>query len=120
MKNKHYVILSSGAYSDYSPIYFIGERKVTQEELNQKSLDIGDFMWKKFNELPERKGEDYYGRPKMIKYNPEKPDVYIGGSPSDDEFIEKMSTWLICEGFEMIPTTGVPEINIYYDVPKTI
>lgn len=108
----YYVILSSGAYSDYSPVYFVGPTKVTQEELKTKSLEIGDAMWAYFESLPERNGE--FG---SHRYDPETND-YVGICPDEGEFIEKMSEWLYSIGYQKLPS-DIPEINVYYDVPRT-
>ena len=117
MKN-HYVILSVGAYSDYSPQYFVGETEITQEELTKKSLEIGDEMWKVWEELPEKERRDWRGEMVMGKYDPENPKKYMGNSPRNEDFIEKMTEWLYSIGYTEIPN-GLPEINVYYDVPRT-
>jgi hypothetical protein len=109
---KNYIILSSGAYSDYSPTYFFGDREITQDELQQKAYEIGDKMWAEWEALPERDGE--FGR---HKYDP-LTTKYAGIHPDGNEFIEKMAKWLEAEGYEPVPT-GLPEINVYYDVPRS-
>ena len=116
---KYYLILSSGAYSDYSPIYFVGEKEITQDELQQKAYEIGNKMWEWFENLPEKESvSSWDGHTFMSKYDPENPNKYISNGPDDDEFIEKMTEWLSIQGYEPIPR-GLPEINVYYDVPRT-
>jgi hypothetical protein len=90
-----YLILSVGAYSDYSPTYFVGGKKITQKELTNKAEEIGTKMW---NEWILDK----------------KPEYSCG--PDEDEFIEKLTEWIVHEGYKPIPT-NIPEVNVYYDVP---
>lgn len=96
-QEQHYVILSSGAYSDYFPIYFVGTTKVSQEVLEAKSLEIGDAMWVAF-EAGEKEPWQY--------------------RPDEDSFIKRMSDWLYSLGYTKLPDK-IPEINVYYDVPRS-
>lgn len=115
---QHYVILSSGAYSDYSPIYFVGDKEITQEQLKNKSEEIGTQMWNEWIAIPTRRQKSYWNDTEIDKkYDPENPKRYISDSgPDEDEFMEEMKEWLKTEGFEELPL-NIPEINVYYDVP---
>ena len=115
----NYLILSSGAYSDYSPTYFAGEKEITQAELTAKSLEISDKQWSEWEALPEIEAINWKNKPIMTKYNPDQPKIYVSDNgPDSGVFIEKMSEWLKTEGYEPVPN-GLPEINVYYDLPST-
>lgn len=115
----NYVILSSGAYSDYDPNYYVGEKEVTQAELTAKSLEIGDEMWAWFEALPEKEGKNWKGEPVMEKYDPSDLEKYISSSgPIGEDFTKKMEEWLFSEGYTKVPD-GLPEVNVYYDVPRS-
>ena len=112
---KHFVILSTGAYSEYSPCYYGGEEEITQEEMDFKAREIGDKLIKEYNELPERKVEKIYSwQNETEKFNPEtNKTVY---PPKDYIFNEIFSKWLIEEkGYEEL--VNIPEVNVYYDLP---
>ena len=66
MKKEHYVILSNGEYSDYSPTYFRGEREITQNELDEQGVRIGDECMDWYENLPERTILDWRGEPERV------------------------------------------------------
>ena len=113
---KYFVILSEGAYSDYSPDYYIGYIEITQEELSEKGKEVGRFLMEQYNLLPERKSTSVYewDKDKMEKYdvNTDKT-IFV---PSDRDWQPIMEQWLFEKGYEKLPD-NIPEINIYYDLP---
>lgn len=124
MENKYYVILSKGAYSDYSPEYFVGPREITQAEFSEKAQKTGDFVIEEFTSLPERKHEhtsDFCC--KRTQYGPTEKYWPESGRtayrPDGSRFMELMRAWIKQEGFVELPD-GIPEINVEYsDFPTT-
>lgn len=117
---KHYLILSEGAYSDYSPIYFVGDREITQSEFNQKGREIGDSVIKEWEALPTRPHvcEEwcFHGAPippKLEKYDPLNDNKFAGSYPRGDRWMKLMEEWIVSQGFERIPE-NISEININY------
>ena len=119
---KHYAILSSGCYSDYSPVYYIGEYPLTQEEFTKKGKEVGDMVIAEFENYPERPHvcrEDWCcfrpGELKTEKYNPSTDKrVY---AVDNNKWTKTMEDWLFSLGFEKLPES-IPELNIAYsDVP---
>ena len=116
---KHFVILSTGAYSDYCPIYYIGDEEITKTELLDMGREIGDLLLNKYNELPEREHKKIYDwdDQKTERYNPETGKTVR--RPSKDEWFILMEEWLIaCEKYKRLPE-NIPEINCYYDFPSS-
>lgn len=113
-KNKKYfVILSYGAYSDYEPIYFMGDIPITQKELDRKGKEIGDYLIAEYESLPERPDD----REGVEKYDPATNKTIF--SPSFEEWFSLMKKWLLKEkGYEKLPS-DIPEINVYYDIPHS-
>lgn len=114
----NYVILSQGAYSDYSPDYYVGEQLITQEDLDKKGREVGDMILAEYEANPERPHISEYSWDREIteRYNPdtgERVTTYEHG----DKWIEHMITWLNSLGFTKLPS-AIPEININYgDMP---
>ena len=114
---KHFVILSNGAYSDYSPIYFMGDIPITQEELDRKGREIGDYLIAQYEALPERPTTAFWDDRKMEKYDPVTNETIY--SLSYEEWFPLMKKWLLEEmGYEELPS-DIPEINIHYDIPHS-
>lgn len=111
---KHFVILSSGAYSSYSPIYFMSDNLLTKEELDKKGIEVGDKLFEEFDKNPERPTKSTW---ESNKGRLEKYSIMNGETlypPNGDEFIEIMEKWLVEEkGFKKIPN-DLPEINVSY------
>jgi hypothetical protein len=125
---KYYLILSEGAYSDYSPTYYVGDKEITYSEFKKKGEEIGDLLLSKFDNLPTRehnriKCEKYYdGR---IKCTHEELEKYWEESLEKAHrydlksmWMKEMEKWIFENGFEELPS-DIPEINIYYDVPTS-
>lgn len=90
---KYFVILSQGEYSDYSPIYYMGDVKITKKEMDFEGKKIGDSLI----DAPET-GEEVY-RPRFDKWFP------------------LMEEWILGKGYERLPD-DIPEINVCYsDIP---
>ena len=106
---KHFVIISSGAYSDYTPAYFMGDIEISQKEFNEKGKEFSDLMIEEFQKLPIKLSE--FGT--EIRYNPENNEEYP--SPDKEKWTILMEKWLTEKGFEKLPD-NIPEINIDYDV----
>lgn len=124
----YYVILSEGAYSDYSPQYFVGEREITKEELDARGAIVGDAVILEWENAPIRAHIHrnkycctWQFSPKILeeKYNPETGEAY-GSYPTAQRWLELMSMWLVNEGYQRLPEE-IPEINTSYsDFPSTI
>lgn len=114
---KYFVILSQGAYSDYDPEYYYGDREITQEELNKKSIEVGDSFMKEYLGFPERESTSKWAiTGDKEKYNPKTGEVVY--QPSESEYLEIMGKWLENEmGYEKVGDS--PEINVYYDIPTS-
>jgi len=115
--NKYFVVLSQGAYSDYSPDYYIGDEPITQKELDVKGAEVGDFIISEFEKLPERpfSGEYNYSNETVEKYDP-KTNKRMW-QPGFSEWQPLMENWLKEKGYKKLPTS-LPEINVSYsDIP---
>jgi len=113
---KNFVILSTGAYSEYNPRYYYGLFPITQEELDKKGKEIGDIVIKEFLELPEVEVE--MGRV-VYTVRQDKNGQKIS-SPDYCRWFDLMELWLLGEmDYEKVPE-GIPEVNVYYDVPSNI
>jgi hypothetical protein len=101
----HYLILSTGEYSDYSPKYFVGEHEVKDHDFYEMGNTVGDVLNSWFKSLPERSGRGQ-------KYEPDTDrDVY---SYMLEEAWEKdMVKWLHSIGYAELPEK-IPEINVSY------
>lgn len=119
---KHYAILSSGCYSDYFPVYYIGDYPLTQEEFDKKGREVGDRVIAEHINYPERPHvctADWCcykpGELKTEKFNPDTNKRVYG--VDDSKWTKTMEDWLFSLGFEQIPD-NIPEINLAYsDVP---
>jgi len=122
---KHYLILSAGAYSDYSPTYFVGDREITQEEYKKKGEELGDIVIEQWENAPTRphvcNGEyccwksdkDLYE-----KYNPVTGERYYS-SPNSGEWFKLVREWILAQGYEELPE-NIPELNSSYsEFPNT-
>jgi len=122
---KHYLILSEGAYSDYSPIYFSGSKEITQKEFDKKGEEVGDKLFAWFDTLPEREHKTglyhntHYSSCKPTeKYYPETGEMAYSGGLAEKWFKE-MEKWILSQGFERLPEE-IPEINVgYSDIPNS-
>ncbi len=116
---KYFVILSVGAYSNYSPYYYYGDNEITKEQLDKKGEEVGDKLMEEYLSLPERKETSGFTwkENETERYNPNtKETVY---PPRDMEFIEIMEKWLLEEmNYEKVDD-DCPEINVYYDIPTS-
>ena len=118
MKKEHYVILSNGEYSDYSPTYFRGEREITQNELDEQGVRIGDECMDWYENLPERTILDWRGEPERVRHDPET-DENIWSHDLSDQWFARMKNWIIAQGYEQFPE-DIPEINVSYsDIPTS-
>lgn len=124
---QHFVILSQGAYSDYSPTYYMGPNPLSKEELDELGKKIGDECIRNWRELPEREhvhSDWCFGRcPKYERYNPiedcnvSSPFDNYGMTPSWHTRMEEELTKL---GFTKLPEE-IPEINVLYnDYPSNL
>lgn len=124
MENQYYLILSEGAYSDYSPIYYVGDKEITYNEFLKKGKEIGDEVINEWESLPERPHicKDNYccvytalGKPKKTeKYDPNDLKRYISNSgPMSNDWFDKMEKWIFSQGFKKIPD-NIPELNSSY------
>ena len=113
---KYFIILSEGAYSDYSPDYYMGEIEITQGELNDKAMEIGTKLedWRK--SLPLREVTDWSGNLCDEPYDPKTGEGIYSWSLKTKWFI-KMREWLFSKGYQELPS-NIPEINVYYDIPS--
>ncbi len=115
---KYYLILSEGAYSDYSPTYYVGDKLITQEEFDVKGREVGDEVESWFATLPEKEFKDWRGELATSKYDPatdEKLNSYSLASIWND----KMATWIKEQGFVELPE-NIPEINVSYsEIPTS-
>lgn len=121
---KYYLILSSGCYSDYDLTYYVGEKEVTQEELDKKAVEIGDKCLADYEALPERKHVCYSSwccsilkKGDLEKYDPETNELVY------DPFLGKawpmLEKWVEDQGYTALPDS-LPEVNIAYsDFPVT-
>lgn len=128
-----FVILSSGAYSDYSPNYYVGRDEITQEELDKKGVEIGDLLlieWQNVKEVPHVHVKDIFGETCDVtskKWNRNCPDfdkVDENGKRTwkgkiDSKWTPLMEEWLTSKGFSIVPD-DIPEINTYYDIPVSV
>lgn len=119
---KYYLILSEGAYSDYSPTYYSGNTEITQEEFDKKGKEIGDFLIDKLAKCPTR----IHDKIKCAKEywphvcNHEETEVYwedTGEKAHSYElapmWFKQMENWIKENGFEELPK-DIPEINVSY------
>jgi len=116
---KYFVILSTGAYSDYSPTYYIGDEEITEKEFKDKGRELGDYLLNKYNELPEREHKKVadWDDQKIERYNPETGKTIM--RPSNDEWFILMDEWLtVQKEYKTLPN-NIPEINCYYDFPNS-
>jgi hypothetical protein len=116
---KYYLILSEGAYSDYTPTYFVGDEEITEEEFTKVGKQIGDLIIEEWENYPERKHicnkycYHFGGVPISEKYDPENPKRYIGHNPDSEDWFNKMKEWILQKGFEELPK-NIPELNSQY------
>lgn len=116
----HFIILSTGAYSDYEPKYYMGYTQITQKELDEKSVEIGNAMYEKWLALPERKSTSNFEweKDKMERYDPETNETVY--SPFENDYILILEKWLLEEmGYEKLPD-DIPEINTYDKIPNSL
>jgi hypothetical protein len=107
---KNYIILSEGAYSDYSPKYYVGDAKITQDELDTKARAIGDEIVLDFQKLPIVDG---------IRRKADGEE-YAYSSDMASKFFDCMEKWFFSLGFEKIPS-NLPEINVAYsEIPTNL
>lgn len=119
---KYFAILSSGCYSDYSPVYYMGEYPLSEEEFKLKGKEMGDLVISEYENLPEREHTCtstyccFSGKTeKTEKYDP------VSGNRvrrvDNGRWNDLMVAWLTSLGFVELPE-NIPEINIEYsDVP---
>lgn len=89
---KYFVILSQGAYSDYSPEYFMGDVEITNKEFQLKGLEIGD---------------------RLTLLNPDERYENV------ETWFKEMKQWLSSKGYAPLPSR-IPEINVAYsDIPTS-
>jgi len=116
---KYFVILSSGAYSDYSPNYYMGEVEITDKEFDRKGIEVGDKLIEEYLLLPERPSTSKWSweENKTERYDEKGEVIY---PPGDAEFEKIMEKWLLEEkGYEKLPE-DIPEINCAYsDIPNS-
>lgn len=105
---KYFVILSSGAYSDYKATWYMGDKKITQEEIDKKGVELGDAIVEWYELLPEKENE----RGRKCKYDGDM-DIW----PYKLEYIwrSRMEEWLKNQGYQEIQSSA--EVNIDYDLP---
>ena len=106
---KYFVILSEGEYSDYSPVYFMGEVEITQKELDKKGEEVGDSLYDWFDGLPKRlvkPCEEAHSHYVLCNENVGKEELYYPETGekaySEDlskKWFETMSVWLKEKGF---------------------
>lgn len=122
---KYFVILSEGAYSEYSPEYWMGDIEITQEEFDKKGKEIGDLVIEEFNKLPARKHTcdrgnreycfHYYSYDNgYVRFDPLTNKEY--SRPPQSRWQEKIEAWLTEKGYSKLPC-DIPEINCHYDFP---
>lgn len=121
MKN-YYLILSNGAYSDYSPTYYIGNKEITKEEFTKKGKEVGDSLYKKLSECQRRThdrikcAKEYWrgicGHEETELYWPDTLEKAHSYQLSSTWFKE-MEKWIKENGFEELPQ-DIPEINVSY------
>ena len=111
---EYFVILSDREYSDYDPIYFMGDNQITKKELNKKGREVGDLVLNEFEKLPKRKSTSPW-EGETESYNPEtEKTVY---SPDFGKWYLIMEKWIEQKGFKKLPE-NIPEINVAYsDIP---
>jgi hypothetical protein len=117
---KYFVKLSTGEYSDYSPNYYMGETKITQEELDAKGIEVGDMLIAEYMALPERKylGDMSWKLNDIERYNPETGKTVY--PPGDTQWQPIMEKWLKEKGYEELDEGEIPEINVSYsDLPNS-
>lgn len=113
---KYFIILSSGAYSDYDTTYYMGDREMSKKELYKKGEEIGDLLLKEYNKYPKRTVKNYWGKDVEEAYNPENNEAVY--EPDNIQWAKLMEKWLKEEGFIEV-SSDVPEINCYYDFPTS-
>lgn len=114
----YYVILSTGAYSDYDPEYFVGAMEITKEDLDKQGEFIGDELLDWYDSLPEKESKGWDGI-RSVKYDPNEPEGCIWSGDLAEKWIERMEKWLEEKGFRKLPE-GIPEINVSYsEIPST-
>lgn len=125
---KYYLILSEGEYSDYDPVYFVGGKQITQDQLNKKGEETGDCLYQKLSECTvrihdrEACSKKYYG----IQCNHEETEAYWQDTGEQahsyqlaEMWFKEMEKWIKEQGFENLPT-DIPEINVAYsEIPHT-
>lgn len=117
---KYYLILSEGAYSDYSPEYFIGEKEVTKEVFEAKGREVGDRVIQEHEDAPVRPHvcgkycyhSSFSPKPETEKFNPDTGEsLYFHAKAGD--WMSYMREWVLEQGFEPLPE-DIPEINTAY------
>jgi hypothetical protein len=121
MKN-YFEKLSTGEYSDYSPNYYMGDVKITQKELDEKGIEVGDKLIAEYMLLPERPYTSQFnfssdiGR--MERYDKKTGETIY--APGDSEWKPIMEKWLLEMGYEELDEDEIPEINVSYsDLPNS-
>jgi len=125
---KHYLILSDGCYSDYSPTYYTGDKEITQEEFDAKGKEIGDSLYDKLSKCKTR----VHDRKECSKThwrgvcNHEETELYwddtlkkASSSQLSGMWFKEMEKWIIEQGFEELPK-NIPETNVAYsEIPHS-
>lgn len=115
MKNlgKHFVCLSDGAYSDYTPEYWFGDREIGQEEFDEKAREFGDIANEWYFGLPT-KGFYSDWREKIVLERVDENGTRVSEEDACALWKMAMRKWLEDEGFQKLELEDTPEINVSY------